>query len=153
MPYAFIVVGLIMIVTGARNTFRQFGAQVAGDFTGPGNFTWWIASLGAVGAVGYIPKLRPVSISFMTLIVLVFVLAEKGLFPKLTAALKAGPTAPSAAAPSASSTGFLTMLSQNLLGRTTSSLFSTANTSGAGLPSSLSTPIENMPTITGATPQ
>ncbi len=105
MPYAFIVVGLIMIVTGARNTYGQFGAQVAGDFTGPGNFTWWLASLGLVGAVGYIPKLRPVSTAFMTLIVIVFVVAAKGLFPKLTQALQAGPTAPQTGASSQVSLG------------------------------------------------
>ncbi len=116
MPYAFIVVGLLMIVTGARNTFRQFGAQLVKDFTGPGNFTWWIASLGAVGAVGYIPKLRPVSTAFMTLIVIVLVIAQKGLFPKLTAALKAGPTAPGPAPAGASSTGLGAALSNSLGG-------------------------------------
>ena len=94
MPYAFIVLGLLMIVTGARNTFRQFGAQVAGDFTGPGNFTYWIASLGGVGALGYVRVLRPFSIAFMTLIVIALILARQGLFPKLTEALAAGPKAP-----------------------------------------------------------
>jgi len=105
MPYAFIILGLIMIVTGARNTYAQFGAQVTKDFTGPGNFTWWLASLGLVGAVGYIPKLRPVSTAFMTLIVIVLVVAAKGLFPKLTQALNAGPTAPQAATSDAMSLG------------------------------------------------
>lgn len=94
MPFALTFAGLIMIVVGAQNTFRQFGTQLRKDFTGPGNFTWWIASLGAVGAVGYIPKLRPVALGFMTLIIIVLVIAAKGLFPKLTAALEAGPQAP-----------------------------------------------------------
>lgn len=94
MPFILVFSGLIMIVVGVQNTHRQFGTQLRKDFTGPGNFFYWVASLGAVGAVGYIPKLRGVSLAFMTLIIVVLVIAAKGLFPKLTAALEQGPVAP-----------------------------------------------------------
>lgn len=94
MPFLLTVAGLMMIISGAQNTYRQLGAQLRKDFTGPANFTWWLASLGGVGAVGYIPKLRPVALGFMTLIVVVLVLAAKGLFAKATAALESGPVAP-----------------------------------------------------------
>lgn len=104
MPFALVVIGLIMIVTGSRNTYAQFGAQVASDFTGPGNFTYWLASLGFVGAVGYIPQLKQLSHIFLALIIIVMVLHNGnpgttggGLFQRIQDFLKTGPTAPQAA--------------------------------------------------------
>lgn len=85
-----------MIVTGAKGTYAAFGSQLAGDFTGPGNFTYWVAAIGAVGAVGYVDALRTVSRLFLTLILISMVLANKGFFNQLTAALKSGPVAPPA---------------------------------------------------------
>lgn len=100
MPFALIFVGLLLIVTGVKNTQAQFGAQVIGDFTGPGNFVWWLASLGAVGALGYVPELKKFSIAFMSLIVIAMLLAAQrssstgGFFGQLTSALKSGPVKP-----------------------------------------------------------
>lgn len=94
MPFALLLAGLMMVITGAQNTYVAFGEQLRKDFTGPGNFTYWLASLGAVGAVGYIPKLRPISIAFMTLIVVVLFLSNKGVFAKASQALAQGPVAP-----------------------------------------------------------
>lgn len=96
MPFILVITGLLMIVTGARNTFGAFGKQVAGDFTGPGNFTYWMLSVGAVGAVGYAQPLRKFSIMFMTLILLAMILAHGGFFDQFYAAIKAGPKAPAA---------------------------------------------------------
>jgi hypothetical protein len=103
MPFALVVVGLIMIVVGVRGTQKEFGAQLASDFTGDGNFIWWLASLGAVGAVGYVPQLRQFSIAFMTLIIIAMLIAQQkaggasgGFFEKLSQALQQGPVAPMA---------------------------------------------------------
>lgn len=96
MAFVLVVSGLLMIVTGAKGTYAAFGSQLAGDFTGPGNFTYWIAAIGAVGAVGYVDALRTISRLFLALILIAMVLANKGFFDQLTAALKAGPTAPAA---------------------------------------------------------
>lgn len=98
MPFALIVIGLIMIVTGARGTYRQFAAQITADFTGPGNFLYWIIGLGVVGAVGYIDSLRTFSRLFMTLILISMVLANQGFFAKLQQAINSGPAAPDAVA-------------------------------------------------------
>ncbi len=100
MPFALVFVGLIMIVVGVRNTQAEFGAEVAADFTGPGNFIWWLASLGAVGALGYIPAMKKFSIAFMTLIIIAMLIAQQraggtgGFFEKFSEALKMGPVAP-----------------------------------------------------------
>lgn len=94
MPFALVIIGLLMIVTGSKNTYSQFAAQVKGDFTGPNNFTFWLASFGAVGAIGYSEKLRPLSRIFLVLLLVVMILANGGVFQKLTDALRQGPISP-----------------------------------------------------------
>lgn len=95
MPFALVTIGLLMIVTGARDTYADFGAKVVSEFQGPNNFTYWIAGIGGVGALGYYEPLRAFSRLFMTLIILtIFVKADTGFFDQFSAALKAGPVAP-----------------------------------------------------------
>lgn len=94
MAFVLVTVGLLMIVTGARGTYAQFGSQVAADFTGSQPFTYWLAAIGSVGAIGYIDALRTFSRLFLTLILVSMVLANKGFFAKFTDALKTGPIAP-----------------------------------------------------------
>lgn len=94
MPFALVFIGLMMIVSGARNTHVQLGEQITKDFTGPGNFTTWIVALGLLGAIGYNEKARPLSHAFMALIIIAMVLANKGFFQKLSEALASGPVAP-----------------------------------------------------------
>lgn len=105
MPYALIVVGLILVITGARNTYADFGRTLAGDFTGPNNFTYWLAALGIVGSLGYIDQLRMFSRAFMALILLSMVLKNGGVFNKVQEALRAGPIAPVASPSQVSQNG------------------------------------------------
>lgn len=95
MPFALVTFGLIMIVVGAKGTHAQFGAQLKADFTGPGNFTYWLASIGAVGAVGYVNPFREFSHAFMALIIIAMVVHNGGVFDKLSEAIAKGPLAPS----------------------------------------------------------
>lgn len=104
MAFVLTASGLLMIVVGARGTYAQFGQQVVSDFTGPGNFTYWLASLGAVGALGYVEAFREFSRWFMALIIIGMILSNKGFFAKFTAALKGGPTAPNATTQAATPT-------------------------------------------------
>jgi len=109
MPIALIIVGLLMVVSGVKNTYSQFGTQIKSDFTGPGNFTTWLAAIGLIGAVGYVPPLRAFANSFLVLVLLVIVLKNGGAFAKLQSALASGPAAtpanPAPVIPSSSSTG------------------------------------------------
>jgi hypothetical protein len=93
LAFVLVTVGLLMIVTGARGTYSQFGSQVASDFTGSQPFTYWLAAIGTVGAIGYIDTLKTFSRLFLTLILVSMILANKGFFAKFTAALKQGPIA------------------------------------------------------------
>lgn len=94
MGIALSVAGLILIVTGAQNTYAALGSQLRGDFTGQNNFTWWFLALILVGVLGYMPQFRTFSRVFMALILIAILFSHKGFFANLTAALKQGPTAP-----------------------------------------------------------
>lgn len=110
MPYALVIVGLLMIVTGINNTYSQFGAQLQADMTGSNNqgrgFIVWVIALFLVGALGYINNLRTFSHYFMALILISMILANKGVFAQFQKALNSGPVAPTASPePSAPSSG------------------------------------------------
>lgn len=103
MGFALLIVGLLMVITGARGTYAQFGSQVASEFQGQNNFTYWLIALGTIGAVGYIQPLQTISRWLMTLILLSIFLSHKGFFAQFQAALKAGPKAPNV--PNATNSG------------------------------------------------
>lgn len=87
MPFVLTLVGLLLVVTGFQNTHKQFGNQLVSDFTGQNNFIFWIAALGAVGALGYIKELEPFSRAFIVLILIGIFLSHSGFFTQLNAAL------------------------------------------------------------------
>lgn len=91
MGIALALAGIILIVTGAQNTYSALGTQLRNDFTGQNNFTWWFLALVMVGMLGYVPQLRTFSRWFLALILLAILLSHKGFFANLTTALKQGP--------------------------------------------------------------
>lgn len=95
MPFALVFIGLIMIVTGAKGTQSALGRQLVSDFTGKGNFFYWFAALGVLGALGSIPGFKPFSRMFMTLVIVAMVLRNGGVFSKFTEFLQNGPVSPS----------------------------------------------------------
>lgn len=88
MAIAFTLVGIVLIVTSAQNTYAQLGALVQNDFTGPKNFFFWLAALAMVGVLGYIPQLKTFSAWFMSLVLLSLFLSHKGFFANITSALQ-----------------------------------------------------------------
>ena len=66
----------MLLVTAVKNTQGTLFALVQGDLTGKNNFIFWMLSILAIGAVGYIPKLKPISVAFLTLVVIVLVLKK-----------------------------------------------------------------------------
>jgi hypothetical protein len=102
MAFALLFIGLALIIVTARNTQATFTDRVANDFKGPGNFFYWIVAIVIIGAVGYVPKLKPVSDIFLVLVLLaVFLQAGKnGVFQQFTSAITgtvSNPTTPAAA--------------------------------------------------------
>ena len=98
MPFALVIIGLLMIITGINNTYSQFGSQLQTDLGGSKGFLVWAVALGAVGALGYVQNLRTFSHYFMALILISFILANKGVFANFKTALANGPVAPTATA-------------------------------------------------------
>lgn len=82
MPFALLIIGVWLLIAGVRNTagpVSQPGTLFAllhGDFTGPDNFAYWFIAIVLIGAIGYIPKLKPVSVGFLTLILVVLFLKK-----------------------------------------------------------------------------
>lgn len=91
MPFLLVAIGLVLIVTGVRDTYAQLAAQLQKDFTGQQNFTVWILAIGAVGALGYINSLRTFSHYFLALIIISMVISNKGFFQRFSQQFAAGP--------------------------------------------------------------
>lgn len=83
MPFAFIFIGLILIIVGFRGEHERFNATLRDDFTGSTNYVYWVAAILALGAVGSVKSLRGLSDAFIVLLVLVLFLSNKGFFAKL----------------------------------------------------------------------
>lgn len=121
MPYALLVFGLVLFVAGIRGKHNDLFALVKGDFTGNGNFIYWLVAIAVIGGAGYIKPLKPVSIAFMSLLLIVLLLSNKGVIPKLqsylnstTAATSGTSTTPTAATGSLPSLAPLTTITNNL---------------------------------------
>ena len=93
MPLFFLLAGLVLVVTGVNGTTSDAGRLLKGDFTGPNNFLVWFFAILIAGAFGYIPKFKPISYAFLTLIFVVIILANQkgksyGLFTRLREAIE-----------------------------------------------------------------
>jgi len=122
MPFALIIIGTVLLISSAKNTQSQLYALLAGDFTGPNNFIYWMVSILIIGAVGYIPKLKPLSVGFMTLVIIVLFLKRGnpqgvggGVFQQFTQALGTTQTATPQTAASGSSSGGSSLLNSSIL--------------------------------------
>lgn len=98
MPFALTFTGLLLIITGFQNTYKEFGAQVQDDFSGPNNFLYWLVSLLIIGMLGYVKSLEGLSRAFMGLIIVALILVtyqrNPQIFQQIGAGLAAGSTAP-----------------------------------------------------------
>lgn len=90
MPFAIIVIGILMIVVAIRNTYADLGKEIVDDFTGPTNFWYWITALFIIGAVGYIEELKKASDLMLALVLISLILSNQGFFAKFVEQLKSG---------------------------------------------------------------
>jgi hypothetical protein len=99
MPFALLIIGVVLLVSAVRDTQDDLFTLVKGDFSGQGNFIFWVISILIIGGIGYVPKLKPISDGFLVLVLLVLFLskgdpskASGGFFEKFSAALKSTQT-------------------------------------------------------------
>lgn len=90
MPFVLILIGAILLVAGLRNTYADLWQLVKTDFTEQNGFLSWVAAIAVVGGLGYVPKLRPLSVAFMTLLLVVLILSNGGVFAKLQQFIQSG---------------------------------------------------------------
>ena len=84
MPFALLFVGILFVVVGYRGTQNDLLSLLKGDFTGPRNFIYWVISILVIGAVGYVPRLKPISDGFLVLVLLVLFISNPGFFSQFT---------------------------------------------------------------------
>lgn len=116
MAFTFLIAGAILLIASIRNTQGDLYTLVAQDFTGSDNFIFWMVSILLIGAVGYIPKLKPVSVGFLTLVILVLFLTKGnpqgtggGFFAQAIKALDTTTKAGSPQQPGPANTGTFTI--------------------------------------------
>jgi hypothetical protein len=76
MPFALLIVGVFLVIAGVRNTQDVLFDLVKADFIGTDNFIFWFLAIVAIGALGYIPRLKPLSTAFLGLVIVVLFLKE-----------------------------------------------------------------------------
>lgn len=91
MQFALVIIGLILIVSGARDTYAALGKELSEDAQ---DFMPWIVALGGVGMMGYVPQMKPFSRAFIVLIFIVMIIRNGGFFDKFNEALALGPSRP-----------------------------------------------------------
>lgn len=94
MPFVLVIIGATFLVAAVRNTQSSLTTLLHGDFTGQGNFLYWLVAIFIIGAVGYVPRFKPFSVAFLVLVILVLLLTRGnpnttsgGFFTKFSQAL------------------------------------------------------------------
>lgn len=117
MPFVVLFAGMIALISGIRGTESTLAdgtpglfPLLKGDFSGSGNFLYWLGAIMLIGMVGYVKPLKPISRAFLVLVILSMFLANGvGFWSKLQAAIsgataQAAPLTPTDTAPSTQST-------------------------------------------------
>jgi|GEM_PF-5663381 len=102
MPFALVTIGLLLIIVGFQDTYKQFGTQVQSDFTGKNNFIYWLIAIGIIGAIGYVKEFQTFSRIFIGLVIVAMFLSHKKggiaqgitFFQKFNTGVGSGTTAP-----------------------------------------------------------
>lgn len=91
MPFIFLFIGILLLVSGLRNTATvgnpNLVTLIKGDFTGTDNFIYWVIAIMVIGALGYIDELKGLSISLLVLVIIVLFLSNGGFFTKFQQAI------------------------------------------------------------------
>lgn len=89
MSIALLFAGAVLLIASVRDKQADLFALVKGDLTGQNNFVEWMVAILLLGAIGYIPRLKPVSAALLALVLIAIVLKRgTGFFDQLTAAVQ-----------------------------------------------------------------
>jgi predicted lipid-binding transport protein (Tim44 family) len=95
MPFLLLLIGAVLLIATVRNTQGDLGIALAADVP---PFLKWAVALLAVGAIGWVPKMQPISRMLLALVIVVLVLKNyQQLFAGFTSLSKTTPQASTAA--------------------------------------------------------
>jgi hypothetical protein len=80
MPFVFLFVGLLFLVTAIRGTDQAMFALVKSEFWGANSFVPWAAAILILAMVGYVKTVKPIADGLILLVILAMVVANKGGF-------------------------------------------------------------------------
>jgi hypothetical protein len=127
-----LMIGIILVVAAIRNSQASLFSALATDVP---QFVVWAAALLALGMIGFIPGLKPISRGLLALVIVVIVLRNySGIISGFQAAAKVGTASTgktvSIDGTSSSSTSPLTPALQSIYGGLDMSAFSAATGTG-----------------------
>jgi hypothetical protein len=103
VAFILLIIGITLLVAGVQNTQGDLFDLLKKDF---GQFLVWFVAIFLIGALGYIPKMKPLSTAFMGLVILVLFLSKgKGFFSQFQSAVTSAQNTQSATSTSAAPAG------------------------------------------------
>jgi hypothetical protein len=86
MPVFLLIVAAVFIAVGINDKSTEFNGLLKSAFApqdGGASFISWLFAFVIIGAIGYIPKLKPISNAFLVLLIVILFLSHKGFIAKL----------------------------------------------------------------------
>jgi hypothetical protein len=86
----------VLIIVAVRGTHANLGQLLVDDFTGKGGgsadkgFLIWVAAIGGVAALGFIPGMKVPAKLLLALVILAILVSNKGVFANAAAAFQGG---------------------------------------------------------------
>lgn len=94
MAWGLIFIGVMFLIASARKKHDELYSLLKDDFTGEGNFFYWVLAIIILVAAGTFRPIRPVTDAFLGLVILVIILAPyrdgKDLFAEFRSQIKEG---------------------------------------------------------------
>jgi hypothetical protein len=100
MPLALLFIGLLLVIVAIKGNYSAVFSQLETDLTGSGNFLVWIFAIMFVAIAGKILELPQAAKLFVTLILVVYVVSNVGIFTKAEQAFADFSAAPAPASTS-----------------------------------------------------
>lgn len=98
MPLLIAILGIVLLASAINGRSGYLLQTVQSEFTGPQNMLIWLGSLGAIGAIGYIPGFRTAANWLLALVLVSMFIANSrgssgGFFAEFNQAIRSTTTA------------------------------------------------------------
>lgn len=94
MPLALLIVGVLLLTTVIKGNYNEVASLLSEELTGSKGFLVWVGALLIIGVVGKAANAPLTARAFTALIIVVFLLANSGVFTKFEQAVSSASAAP-----------------------------------------------------------